>query len=145
MSNKYTQEQIDEFRAQWLAQLRSSEAKKHVRWLEDAEDSDKRCCLGHACHALGIDRHINVINQMVAYGDNAFSLMNTKVLPSEAQAKLNINESGEFVHTIRLNGKGILFQSLSHLNDRSGLEPHEIADIIEENFKSNNFRQSVFR
>ena len=53
-----TQEQVDENRQKWLAVLRAPESSKAVGVLESRTDENSRCCLGHACHALGITRTV---------------------------------------------------------------------------------------
>ena len=132
---KYTQAQIDEYRAMWLAQLRSPEAKKAQGKLEDPDKSNYRCCLGHACHILGVQRKIAKpewrANQCVFYGcENSW-------LPLEAREKLNVSLKGSFKVPIAVDG--ITVNALSVINDYTKLSLSEIADVIEEQFKNDNF------
>ena len=142
---KYTKAQIDEYRAKWLAQLRSPEAKKTTLKLENPKKPNNRCCLGHACHALGIQREVleskNTVNGwMVHYGEQA------SYLPDEASLKLAILCNGEFVNEIKIDHihsyyANIEYKNLAQINDHTELTPAEIADIIEEQFKANNFKK----
>ena len=142
---KYTKAQIEENRTKWLAQLRSPEAKKTTLKLENSKNPDHRCCLGHACHALGIQREVlesqNTVNGwMVHYGEQ------TSYLPDEASLKLAILCNGEFVNEIKIDHihsyyANIEFENLAQINDHTELTPAEIADIIEEQFKANNFKK----
>ena len=141
---KYTKEQINEYRARWLAQLRSPHAKKGRCELETPEVQVRRCCLGHACHALNIRRHTNIMvgtrltSKTVLY-DNESS-----VLPESAAVKLNITPSGLLRTPVKVkNNFGEYFHvnSLTKLNDNTPLFPSEIADFIEEQFENNNLRE----
>ena len=136
---KYTQEQIDKYRAQWLAQLRSPEAKKTTGKLEDPDAPEKRCCLGHACHALGAKRtverreayeHRDTVFYGEKYGEASW-------LPLEVRQKLNISLKGSFRVPVPVDG--ITVNALSIVNDYTKLLPSEIADIIEAQFKADNF------
>ena len=137
---KYTQEQIDEYRAKWLAQLRSPEAKKTCSKLEDPEKPNHRCCLGHACYVLGLTRTVeeiqdDIFNYDAVYYDNGYSY-----LPISACEMLDINPDGDFKEVINVTMNQKQFcKNLAELNDDTELQPAEIADIIEENFKANNF------
>ena len=139
---KYTQEQIDDYRAQWLAQLRSPEAKQARGKLEDPDDPNKRCCLGHACHILGLERTVKKpewrASDCVFYGKNCGE---ASWLPREACKKLNVSLKGSFKVPVAVDG--ITVNSLSIINDYTKLSLSEIADVIEEQFKADNFLQSA--
>ena len=135
----------DEARQKWLAQLRSPDAKKTTGKLEDFDDRRKRCCLGHACHALGESRRESISGHgkaVVQYGyDRALYQ-----LPDSAAELLDITTSGRFKNAITVKhtvsgyeGFSRLMTCLSDLNDDTTLTPSEIADVIEEQFKTDNF------
>ena len=134
----YTQKQIDNNRRKWLSQLRDPESKKETGQLESLDDSNTRCCLGHACHALGIKRLVESYaheqEKVVTY-----DFQNTN-LPYSACNMLNINVLGEFKKEVLVNGK--YCQSLTEINDFTDLTPKEIADLIEEQFKENNLEEA---
>ena len=140
---KYTQKQINEYRAKWLAQLRSPKAKKTTLKLEDFKKPNKRCCLGHACHALGIKRE--VLESNYSLGNSIVHYENEPTyLPEEAYEKLDITSEGRFVTPVELDHihkyyKGDVYKNLARINDHTALTPAEIADVIEEQFKANNF------
>ena len=139
---QYTQEEINRNRNKWLAQLRDPESKKHYGELEDPSDSNARCCLGHACHALGIDRELQGDDDeiFVAYGGCLGNL------PNEAARKLDIDIMGCFKNSIEIrccNSRGRLqvtkCHNLTNVNDSTRLTPKEISDVIREQFEKDNF------
>ena len=135
---KYTQKQIDEYRRIWLEQLRSPEAKKAQGKLEDPDKPDHRCCLGHACHILGLLRVVKIpewrANECVFYGDGGWD---SSWLPIEAREKLNVSLKGSFKTPVTVDG--ITVNALSVVNDYTKLSLSEIADVIEEQFAADNF------
>ena len=135
---KYTKEQINKYRAEWLAQLRSPEAKKAQGKLEDPEKPDHRCCLGHACHVFGLRRVVKVVEwksrECVFYGETHEE---ASWLPYEARQKLNISLKGSFKAVVAVDG--ITVNALSVVNDYTKLSLPEIADLIEEQFEADNF------
>ena len=138
---QYIQEEINENRRKWLAQLRDPESKKHYGELENPLASNARCCLGHACHALDIDRELQEDGEIfVAYGGCLGHL------PKEAARKLDIEVTGYLKNSIEIqfcNSKGrvqvIKCHSLTDVNDSTSLTPKEISDVIEEQFEKDNF------
>ena len=130
---KYTQEQINEYRAKWLAQLRSPEAKQWTGELESRDEPNKRCCLGHACHALKAER--SYTDDIVYYGWGQD--MDSSTLPYSVAKKLNINNSGAMINSY-VHGLDV-YSGLTIINDSGVFSLSEIADIIEEGFKKNNF------
>ena len=130
---KYTQEQIDEYRRIWLAQLRSPEAKQWTGELESLVEPEKRCCLGHACHVLQAER--SETDHWVYYGSGRD--MQSSTLPYSVCEKLNILNDGEFIN-FYVHGTDD-YSALTSLNDSGVFSLSEIADIIEEGFKKNNF------
>ena len=135
----YTQEEIDENRRKWLAQLRDLDSKKEFGQLENVKDSNARCCLGHACHALGIRRRVK---QYPSSSIDLVAYENTSgALPSSACYMLNITAIGRFIEKIIVNGESC--SDLSDVNDNTLLSPAEIADVIQDQFNNNNFEQMI--
>ena len=126
-----TQEQVDENRQKWLAVLRAPESKRASGILESRYEENARCCLGHACHALGISRTVPSGPGYVHYDSES------KWLPMNARRALMVNSNGYFKKSIIVDGR--MFFSLAQLNDNTELSPQEIADVIEEQFENNNF------
>ena len=132
---KYTQKQINEYRAKWLAQLRSPEAKQWTGELESYDEPNKRCCLGHACHVLETERSVSLYNREVFYGSERD--MDSSTLPYSVAEKLNIMNSGAMINAY-VHGNDV-YSGLTIINDSGIFSLSEIADIIEEGFKKNNF------
>ena len=132
---KYTQKQIDKYRAKWLAQLRSPEAEQWTGKLENYEKPNKRCCLGHACHVLKAKRsQVNSLHEVI-YGDGNDA--NSAVLPHSVAEKLNITTDGELFNCY-VHGNDV-YGALTIINDSGVFSLSEIANIIEEGFKEGNF------
>ena len=130
----YTKEQIDNNRRKWLAQLRDPESKKQAGKLESLDDSNARCCLGHACHALGIERWVEYHEDKIVTYD-----FRTTNLPGSACNMLNIDILGEFKKEVLVNGN--FYRSLTEINDLTDLTPQEIADIVEDQFENDNLKE----
>ena len=130
---KYTQEQINEYRAMWLTQLRNPKAKQWTGELESLVKPEKRCCLGHACHALQAER--SETDHWVYYGSGRD--MESSTLPYSVCEKLNITNDGEMINCY-VHGNDV-YGCLPALNDSGVFSLSEIANIIEEGFKKNNF------
>lgn len=124
----------DEARAQWLTVLRDPKSKRNTGLLEDYDDQNKRCCLGHACHALGIERAFRP-SKLVCYGRGMESSLAT--LPWEAQQLLGITYDGRLRRGVMV--QDFFYSNLATLNDDTKIEPAEMADIIEEQFAQDNF------
>ena len=135
---KYTQKQIDEYRAKWLTQLRDPESKLLIGELESIDDPNKRCCLGHACHALEAERTLDFTGQEVYY--SCGNDRDMAYLPLGIAEKLNITNNGKLRKPYQFTPRGFEYEDLAYLND-SGLvdSPAIMADIIEEQFKNDNF------
>ena len=68
-------------RMKWIEYLKRPETKKHLGSLEDIENPDCRCCLGHACHVLAPDtRTVNVLDKQVFYDAHSASIPDELVL-----------------------------------------------------------------
>ena len=124
----------------WLRQLRSPDANKANSMLEytDYAGIVRRCCLGQACHALGITRSETKFKWSpiieVAYGDQPDRLH----LPAEAVIKLGINKTGTFIRPVAM-GDG-QWQDLTALNDMEEFTLKEIANVIEDCLVMGNFQ-----
>ena len=132
---KYTKEQINEYRAMWLTQLRNPEAKQWTGELESLDEPEKRCCLGHACHALQAERTVSKSFELVYYGSGRDQQSST--LPYSVAEKLNITHNGNMINGY-VHGLDVYYE-LTKLNDSGVFSLSEIADIIEHGFKKNNF------
>ena len=136
----------------WLSVLRDPKSKKHVGSLESLHDSNTRCCLGHACHALHSNK--TIFEDKVCYGaEKEYTF-----LPQKIAKLLNITPDGEFATPIHISRDysnidsdenvdedinylptSIGYNDLVSLNDDTILSPAEIANIIEEQYKNKNF------
>ena len=131
-----SEEEINEYRKKWLAQLRDPKSKKAIGKLEDLKNHNKRCCLGHACHALGVTRDIDTYTDRVSYDERWGKL------PESACRKLNIDRIGRLKNEIlapNRDSNNSYYGNLTMLNDETKLTPQEIADVIEEQFERDNF------
>ena len=136
----------------WLRALRDPDAQKHCGSLEDYDNPKARCCLGHACAALGLKRaddqwiQDNYGEKTVLYGVDRGDYDET-CLPKSLSKRLNISPGGGFIKKIEIegqneNGAPILFDSLVHVNDDTDLTLAQIADLIEEQNRKKNFRKT---
>ena len=137
---------IHENRKKWLEQLRKPESEKTYSKLERYDNPNARCCLGHACHALGIERE-----EIKYYGEEHGVTYGNEhdVLPKEAAEMLDITLSGSIREEVRIdgfqNGRPRYFVTLTTLNDKTELTPQQIADIIEDLFLKNGLYKSKYR
>ena len=112
-----------ENRRKLIAGLREPGRKKHKGELEDILNPDARCCLGHGCQILGIER--KVTKHQVFYGGQS------GVAPDELIAAVGLRcSTGYLGKTIQW--RGYTFNSLTELNDNTDATPAEIADFLEE-------------
>ena len=145
----YTQEEINENRRKWLDQLRDPQARKTTEKLESSVKPNERCCLGHACHALGSDREACADGIVYYDGEEG-------ILPRSVEQKLNITHRGDFKEPIivkfmkredlpyglRPYGTERQVSDLIEVNDFTELTPQQIADVIEDQFRTGNFSPS---
>ena len=140
----YTQEDIDENRRKWLAVLRDPKSSKNRGSLESYWDENSRCCLGHACHALDVEKEESKPDSAVYYDGK------DSILPKGARNALDIDHRGNFIEPVTIIS--VHPNSLTHryedyftaydlidVNDNTNLTPKEIADVIEEQFENDNF------
>ena len=125
--------EIEANRAKWLAALRRPGSGKRVGCLEDVEAPHKRCCLGHACAALapGLRFVDTLAGARVRYRGH------DKTLPAEVSRMLGIDREGTFRATVDAGGRSNV--GLMELNDATNLTSAEIADVIEAQFRLDNF------
>ena len=119
----------------WLAFLREPGREKTEGKLEDVEHPEQRCCLGHACHVLGAERHADEHEGEVLYDgrEDEFTVPLAKLL--------NVTPTVYFrrpapvpkprSHTFEGTGVTVGFLSAAKLNDDTDLTPAEIADVLE--------------
>ena len=72
---------------------------------------------------------------MIMYGGEK------RTLPKEICNILKINHLGCFKKGIKIGRYKRNFYSISEVNDQTKLSPAQIADVIEAQFKADNFRQ----
>lgn len=65
-----TDQEIYDNRMKWIEYLKRPETKKHSGELEDFDDNESRCCLGHACHIFSPETRY-VSGDEVKYGSSA--------------------------------------------------------------------------
>ena len=128
--------EIAENRAKWLAQLRDPASKRFGGRLESFDDPNARCCLGHACFAIEIERFVSESQQVVRYGKEGEIYQYE--LPPVAAAALDITTEGDFQHAVTVGDTR--YTNLIDLNDHAFLKPHEIAKVIEDQFLCDNLR-----
>ena len=118
----------DEARALWIKQLRDPEAKKEKGALESPYDSNMRCCLGHACHALGAERKVRT----AAGQDTILYEGAAAILPERIAVLLDITTMGSLVEETKI-GKACI-SALTDMNDYTDMQPSDIADWLEANW-----------
>lgn len=110
----YTDEQILENRRTWIEYLKRPETKKAKGVLESFDDPDARCCLGHGCFVLGIERTVDE-DGVVLY-DDEYSFA-----PESFMEMVGLRyENGDFDET-----------SLAFINDHTDKTPQEIGIMLE--------------
>ena len=136
-----TKSQVEQNRKKWLAVLRNPVSTKQKGALASATFENRRCCLGHACHALEIkpDQHQPGDSFLIYNGESV-------LLPPGAAEQLNITHDGLFrknvsVDESRCYSEVNFFDSLVELNDKTDLIPAEIATFIEAQFEAGNLVQ----
>ena len=115
----------------WLGVLRDPKSEKMCGALAHHFHTDQRCCLGHACHALGLP--LEQWDWRGGYGGEH------SYLPARISELLDITQLGAFREPLLIDGLKARFESLAGLNDASNLSPAEIADVIEDMWKNDGF------
>ena len=122
----------------WLGVLRDPKSEKMCGALAHHFHTDQRCCLGHACHALGEERALVKEYGVLGVGHVAYGPeKEIHTLPDRVARLLNLTCEGEFKALVVVGGAE--FDTLSDLNDASNLTPAEIADVIEDMWKNDGF------
>lgn len=119
---------IEEYRAQWLSDLRSGNYKQVKNTLRK---HDEFCCLGVACQSFGVDfgyeHNIDEFGSDVYILRDEYGNVENKVeeeLPSDMHV-LFIEPDDEETHI------GHVLNIIMKMNDENGLTFTEIADWIE--------------
>ena len=102
-------ESPSEARKLWLDTMARPDALKYIGLMENIEDPRERCFLGHACHALGVNRIIALVDSedRVFYGAE-HPVWGDCELPPEAAKALNITRTGELRKSVTFaNGAGL--------------------------------------
>ena len=85
-----------------LAYLADPARKKTTGVLEDIEDGDCRCCLGHVCAALGAHRTLSPSVERVYYAGRYDHDFSSSGLPQAIAERLGILPAGEFLNPIEI-------------------------------------------
>lgn len=134
---------VAENRRKWLEMLRRDDVEMTRHQLEDGGRPKARCCLGHACAALEIERE--EFEGRVFYGQDEDQCF--LVLPSSVARALDITTGGALRPGMGYacdadSGKvKVELSDLSQVNDyaRDDLTPAAIADFIEDAFRKGGF------
>ena len=115
-------DQILENRRKWIDYLKQPTTKKGVDRLSNSRNTEERCCLGHACHVIGIpyDRENNTFDSCWSYPPESLV---------EALGLWDRAGSCSSWQTYFLPGGK--FRSLATWNDDSDVTPQEIGAYLE--------------
>lgn len=131
---KYEWNEVLENRKKWLEYLRAPGRRKARGYLDIG--NGKRCCLGHACKALGMKSEDKQIYDSLTKGESFHSYFydsEETVAPQKVIDSLGLRDSfGSLSETVMLNDYSIA--NLVTLNDDTNLRPREIADFIEKHY-----------
>jgi len=114
---------ILENRRKWIAELKKLESKKAEAKLENYHTGG-RCCLGHGCAALGLERTVIKSGPCT----NIFYDGESLVAPKSFVEKVGLKDSYGFC---MISFKDIIYDELTALNDCSEATPQEIGEILE--------------
>lgn len=125
-------------RLKWIKYLNNSARRKATGVLEEFKDSGSRCCLGHACHVLGLKRRKihevgywgdKVGHPYIYYGENGD--LDSEIAPKQLVEILGLwSESGHVESDEGIPYKEVSYESLADLNDDSEATPKEIAEYL---------------
>lgn len=124
-----TREEVLANRLKWAKYLQSDEAMKQMGYLENGDLPNYRCCLGHACHALGISRTVNSVGS-VRYGNEH------GVAPGELMYLVGLDSSSGLPYggagcLSYRDREGCSYESLVEINDGSNATPKQIGAYLE--------------
>ena len=126
MAELITNDRDEGFRL-WLGVLRDPKSEKMCGALAHRFHTDQRCCLGHACHALGLPRE--QWDWRGGYGGEH------SYLPARVSELLDITQTGVFREPLLIDRLKARFETLAGLNDASNLSPAEMSNKLEELLK----------
>lgn len=134
MEKVYTREEIKQNRIKFVNGLKEPHREKLRGELEDVEENNKRCCLGHGCDIFGITRLVysrTNSREKVYYGKE----QNESVAPKELIDLLGLHNPRGGTNPNKLENDVIDiingYTSLTVLNDTSTLSIQDIANLIE--------------
>ena len=114
--------EILENRKKVIEFLKDSRRKKCIGKLEDSQDSEKRCCLGHMCAALNVPRM--VLNNDVLYDGK------TTFIPESAMQLIGLySHAGGSPTGLIIYGQ--YYHTLVTINDTSTTSPQKIGEYLE--------------
>jgi len=120
-----TREQVLENRKIWINFLKKKDRKKAYGALD--EGGGKRCCLGHACYVLGIERRNDGPDHPIYYGaklEDAFA-------PDELIEAVGLwDNDGSVRSGPSFHIKGKQFQSLAAANDAETVYDYDEEDNV---------------
>lgn len=118
--------EIKENRQKVIDQLKDPSSQKETGKLESLQDSNYRCCLGHACHALNIIR--SQTECCVCYGEKEHDA----TAPEELVDLVGFYSCcGGFKSYSSHTFKKYKFSDLMALNDVTSISPQEIGEYLE--------------
>lgn len=136
-------EEILENRLKWIKFLNNKDRKKAIGMLENPKQRGARCCLGHACHVLGIPRVriveksnyfnwdgtlTNTIDITIFYGTGEDKV--DDLAPEEVVKLLGLWDSGGGTKEGCIEIDGESEDSLAELNDNTEITPKGIAKYL---------------
>ena len=142
----HADDDVNAVRWQWIDWLRVPGRQKQTDVLENPQNPDARCCLGHACAAFKLPRKVEDLHD-VDEGLKQVTYAGCSVtLPTELQMKLDVTDNCGFVRPITY-GNGI-HSCASGINDETDATPEDIAGILVAQFIAGNcqpFSKSIDR
>ena len=125
----------------WLRVMRDPKSGKTKHKLENLENRNNRCCLGHLCYSMNGNSKVTSYGCDIEGKDTVFYDFNDEVwehdvLPNELAKELDMTPTGSFTMAIDIGV--ISVRSMASLNDDTELTPAEIADVIEAQFRAGN-------
>ena len=132
-----TSKRTDRARKRWYAALRDPQAQRGETELEQIDQPDVRCFLGHACDALDSPRTITTVDdiEQVFFGDpiEPFSDIH---LPDAVARELDMTRYGQLKTPITMMGrKGVPVEitTIAQMADDTAMTLHEAAAWFEAN------------
>lgn len=122
----YSRSEIKINRQKMIDQLKDPKSEKTEGLLEDPNNNNARCCLGHGCHALNIERFVD--SNGICYGQENDSAVAPPQLINKVGLFFNL---GVFQSRKITTFKSVKFDSLVGANDGSNLTPQDIGEYLE--------------